>query len=328
MKRFSCDILEGPLGRGYVLSFVIIAVLANETAGRIHHRYILHRRRRGNGSLPPSPSLRLSGHFGPPSLAHHERHPTKHRRRIPRTVHLDPPPRSRKQGLLPLRHPPRCHYHPALLRTDLVSVLPPSSLLIDHAHTHLLPAPTPSSDLQRHLLAGSVYISSTSDCAVREGLAQAAFWVFVIQDIQSALIRRSPLRLTFRLFHDQLLDLWRRLSPSPSSLARILSQKSIWILAETINLCYGDEQINGTSSTTTTTTTTNPAELKDRIRSLELDLPPAFRALHFSPADLAAGRPFPVVWFTSCSHGMSVPRFVSFVSSKRKKTGRGKLILD
>ncbi|RJE25362.1 hypothetical protein PHISCL_02325 [Aspergillus sclerotialis] len=146
---------------------------------------------------------------------------------------------------------------------------------------------TPSNDLQRHLLAGSVYISSHTDCAVGGGLAEASFWIFVVQDIQFALANHKPLRLTFRPFDEKLQQLWN------TKTDRIWTHKAIWLLAEAINLCYGNEPVDG------------PA-LKRKIHYWETEKPDTFWPLHVAPPDPGNGRPFPVIWYTSPSHRIAI----------------------
>lgn len=114
--------------------------------------------------------------------------------------------------------------------------------------------------------------------------------MFVVQDIQFALAYRNPLRLAFRPFDEKLQPLWET-----NRTGRSWTHKAIWILAETITLCYG-----GTGSQV------DPVDvdtLKARIRAWEAGMSDSFRPLHFSPADLASGRPFPVLWYTTPSHG-------------------------
>ncbi|RDH20782.1 hypothetical protein M747DRAFT_314883 [Aspergillus niger ATCC 13496] len=147
---------------------------------------------------------------------------------------------------------------------------------------------SPSNDLQRHLLAGSVYISSQVECATSGGLAEASFWVFVMQDIQFALAYQKPLRLTLSPFGERLYLLWQHTS---SQKDRDWTHKAIWLLAETINHCYGvnpslEMEVVGRST------------LKRRIHAWDLEKPDSFRPLHYSAADPRVGRPFPVVWFT------------------------------
>lgn len=161
------------------------------------------------------------------------------------------------------------------------------------------PAHTPSSDLQRHLLAGSVYVNAHADCPLAAGLAEASFWVFVLQDVQSALAHRSPLRLTFRLFDGNLHSLWEA-EHAPSERSWI--HRAIWLLAETITLCYGGPRVEAEGEEEGAGV--DPERVKERIRAWESSIPQSSRPLYFSPSDLAAGRPFPVVWFTSPSHGM------------------------
>ncbi|OJZ81523.1 hypothetical protein ASPFODRAFT_64941 [Aspergillus luchuensis CBS 106.47] len=155
---------------------------------------------------------------------------------------------------------------------------------------------SPSNDLQRHLLAGSVYISSQVGCATSGGLAEASFWVFVMQDIQFALAYQKPLRLTLSPFGERLYLLWQHDS---SQKDRDWAHRAIWLLAETINHCYGvhaslEMEVLGRST------------LKRRIHTWDLEKPDIFRPLHYSAADPRIGRPFPVVWFTRSLHAIAV----------------------
>ncbi|KKK18651.1 hypothetical protein AOCH_004128 [Aspergillus ochraceoroseus] len=146
----------------------------------------------------------------------------------------------------------------------------------------------PSSDLQRHLLAGSVYISSQVECAVSGGLAEASFWVFVMQDIQFALSCRNPLRLTLSPFDEKLQHMWAHKVPQTD---RDWTHRAIWLLAETINYCYS---VNNPIHTNATRRNL----LKQKLAVWEARKPDGFRPLHFSLADPRIGRPYPVVWFT------------------------------
>ncbi|PWY77064.1 hypothetical protein BO70DRAFT_294955, partial [Aspergillus heteromorphus CBS 117.55] len=149
---------------------------------------------------------------------------------------------------------------------------------------------SPSNDLQRHLLAGSVYISSQVECATLGGLAEASFWVFVMQDIQLALAYQKPLRLTLRPFAEKLYHLWEH-KPTQTQTERDWTHRAIWLLAETINHCYGVNQSLHIE-------VIDMVALKRRIRQWEIEKPDSFRPLHYSTADPRIGRPFPVVWFT------------------------------
>lgn len=157
-----------------------------------------------------------------------------------------------------------------------------------------VPAQHPSCDLQRHLLAGSVYISSHVDCAISGGLAEASFWVFVIQDIQFALAYQNPLRLTFSPFEEKLRQAWASQTLLDD---RCWTHRAIWILAETINYCYssntGESQLD----------VIDGEALREKICSWESEHPAEFQPLHFSPADPRNNRPFPVVWYTTPWHG-------------------------
>ncbi|KAB8222372.1 hypothetical protein BDV33DRAFT_189792 [Aspergillus novoparasiticus] len=149
-----------------------------------------------------------------------------------------------------------------------------------------------SQDLQRHLLAGSVYISSHVDCVFSGGLAEASFWAFVMQDVQFALATRSPLRLTIGPFEERLRLAWEYRSAQTD---RDWAHRALWLLAETINYCYELSSPAHVSSVVWDV-------LKKKICDWEMQRPDSFRPLHFSPANTSLGRPFPVVWFTSASH--------------------------
>jgi hypothetical protein len=153
-------------------------------------------------------------------------------------------------------------------------------------------AHAPSNDSQRHLLAGSVYISSQVDCAVSGGLAEAAFWVFVMQDIQFGLTSQKPLRLTLSPFGERLQLLW---SHRTNQTDRDWAHQAVWLLAETINHCYGVHDPNMRSA--------NGRLLKQKIEMWETRKPDGFRPLHFSLADSRIGRPYPVIWYTKSLYG-------------------------
>ncbi|KAJ5180897.1 Protein of unknown function DUF3468 [Penicillium capsulatum] len=158
---------------------------------------------------------------------------------------------------------------------------------------------TPSNDPQRHLLAGSVYISSHVDCAISGGLASASFWVFVIQDIQFALTYQKCLRLTFAPFDDRLRRWW---IAKPVLSVGDWVNRAIWLLAETIDFCYnvsgrnygGHLGVAGENA------------LKKRIREWETTRPDPFVPLHVSPPEPNHGKPFPVVWYTSLWHSTAM----------------------
>ncbi|KAL4801977.1 hypothetical protein BDV18DRAFT_68775 [Aspergillus unguis] len=145
----------------------------------------------------------------------------------------------------------------------------------------------PSNDSQRHLLAGSVYIGSHVDCAVSGGLAEASFWVFVMQDIQFALASQNPLRLEMSPFDEKLQYMWANLVPQTD---RDWAHRAVWLLAGVINYCYGgkDPQISAVERSI----------LKQKINAWEARKPDSFRPMHFSLADSRIGRPYPVVWHT------------------------------
>jgi len=156
-------------------------------------------------------------------------------------------------------------------------------------------AHTPSNDPQRHLLAGSVYISSHVDCAISGGLASASFWVFVIQDIQFALTYQKCLRLTFAPFDDRLRRWW---VAKPILSDGDWVNRAIWILAETIDFCYNVSGRNYGGHLGVA----GEEALKQRILQWETGRPDTFVPLHISPPDHARGKPFPVVLYTSLWH--------------------------
>ena len=159
---------------------------------------------------------------------------------------------------------------------------------------------TPSNDPQRHLLAGSVYISSHVDCAISGGLASASFWVFVIQDIQFALTYQNCLRLAFAPF-DERLRRWWVAKPVLSDGDWV--NRAIWLLAETIDFCYNasGRDFGGHLDFMA------EHALKQRIREWEMTRPDTFVPLHVSPPDPGRGKPFPVVWYTSLWHCKLAP---------------------
>lgn len=126
------------------------------------------------------------------------------------------------------------------------------------------------------------------------GLAEASFWAFVMQDVQFALATRSPLRLTIGPFEERLRLAWEYRSAQTD---RDWAHRALWLLAETINYCYEPSSPVHVSSVVWDV-------LKRKICDWEIQRPDSFRPLHFSPANTSLGRPFPVVWFTSASHGM------------------------
>ncbi|KAJ6151739.1 hypothetical protein N7470_006867 [Penicillium chermesinum] len=158
---------------------------------------------------------------------------------------------------------------------------------------------TPSNDPQRHLLAGSVYISAHVDCAISGGLASASFWVFVIQDIQFALTYQKCLRLSFAPFDDRLRHWW---AAKPVLSDGDWVNRAIWLLAETIDFCYN---VNGRNFGARLGPAGENA-LKLKINDWEATRPDTFVPLHISPPDRARGKPFPVVLYTSLWHSTAM----------------------
>ncbi|KAJ5121048.1 uncharacterized protein N7515_009009 [Penicillium bovifimosum] len=152
---------------------------------------------------------------------------------------------------------------------------------------------SPPNDPQHHLLAGSVYISSHVDSAISSGLASASFWVFVIQDIQFALTYQKCLRLTFAPIDDHLRRSWLA---KPVLSDGDWTNRAIWILAETVDLCFNSSRER----------VEKEIALRNRINEWEVSRPDSFAPLHVSPPDHAAGKPFPVVWFMSLWHATAI----------------------
>jgi hypothetical protein len=150
--------------------------------------------------------------------------------------------------------------------------------------------------MQRHLLAGSVYVSSRVDCAVSGGLSQASFWTFVVQDIQFSLAYQIPLKLPFEPFNTQIDRAWRDSHPAEDDEPWV--RRAIWLLAKTINNCYGNASPRGSDPATNAR-----AILTGEIAAWERHLPEAFQPLFFAPADPTAGQPFPNVWYSQSWHG-------------------------
>ncbi|OQD83140.1 hypothetical protein PENANT_c018G05663 [Penicillium antarcticum] len=157
----------------------------------------------------------------------------------------------------------------------------------------------PSNDHQRHLLAGSVYISSHVDCAISGGLATASFWLFVIQDIQFALTYQKCLRLTFAPFDDVLRRWW---VAKPILSDGDWTNRAIWLLAETVDFCWNVSGRNYGGRLGSA----GEVALRRRILEWETGRPDSFAPLHVTPPDRARGKPFPVAWFTSSCHATAI----------------------
>jgi hypothetical protein len=151
--------------------------------------------------------------------------------------------------------------------------------------------------MHRHLLAGSVYVSSKVDCAISGGLPEAAFWMFVIQDIQFSLAYQTPLQLPFHAFNDRLERMWRDDSGVNTASDRSWTHKAVWLLAKTINSCYGaDTNLHGKFS--------HREILKSEVRAWERARPVSFQPLFFARDNPVEGRSFPTVWYMHSWHGM------------------------
>ena len=106
---------------------------------------------------------------------------------------------------------------------------------------------------------------------------------------------RRPLRLAISSLAKGLLSTWEYRSYRTE---RDWAHRALWLLAETINYCYG-------SSTAAHMPPVVSDVLKRKICDWEMQRPDIFQPLHFTPAYFSNGRPFPVLWFTSTSHGTS-----------------------
>ncbi|CAG8186412.1 unnamed protein product [Penicillium olsonii] len=178
-----------------------------------------------------------------------------------------------------------------------IDILLPSTVILRFFES--ISAHSPPHDAQRHLLAGSVYISSHVDCAISGGLASASFWMFVIQDIQFSLTYQKCLRLTFAPFDEGLRRWW--------AAKAVLSDgdwtnRAIWLLAETVDFCYN---ISGRKHDGRLGSEVETA-LRRRIFEWELEKPSSFAPLHLSAPDPGRGKPFPVVWYTSLWHATAI----------------------
>ncbi|KAL3479059.1 hypothetical protein BJX99DRAFT_268744 [Aspergillus californicus] len=153
----------------------------------------------------------------------------------------------------------------------------------------------PSHDLRHHLLAGSVYFNSHVTYAVSDGLAGASFWVYVMQDVQSSLVSQIPLRITLGTFNEKLQLRW---TENVVQTDRDWAHQAIWLLAETINHCYGvhDSQES----------TINRAILLNKIFTWEMHRPDSFRPLHSAPANSEIGILYPYAVYTITLHAIAI----------------------
>ena len=117
----------------------------------------------------------------------------------------------------------------------------------------------------------------------------------MIQDIQFALTYQKCLRLAFAPFDDRLRRWW---VAKPVLSDGDWVNQAIWLLAETIDFCYNVSGRNYRGSLGIA----GENALKQRIRDWEAGRPDTFTPLHVSPPDSRAGKPFPVVWYTTLWH--------------------------
>ena len=145
--------------------------------------------------------------------------------------------------------------------------------------------------MARHLLGGSVFVNSRTDCAVTGGLTEAAFWNFMIQDIQFSLAYQRPLKMNIRPFSDCLEKAWE----SEQVLTeRIWTHQAIWLLAETIQCCYTRPNDEGYS---------RPDVLRTKIKEWDVSKPESFEPLYFAEPETDSSMPFPKIWFSQPWHG-------------------------
>lgn len=165
------------------------------------------------------------------------------------------------------------------------------------AHKQYNPAAqVPVNDLQRHLLAGSVYVSSRLECAISGGLSEASFWNIVLQDIQVSLAYQTRVRLPLIAFDRELQRRWL---DTVNLTEQDWIHRAIWLLAKTINYSYGRDQIDVTEG--------DGSNIEKGVQIWESKRPDTFRPLYFSPADPESGNPFPTFYYTSIGHGTWLP---------------------
>lgn len=125
-----------------------------------------------------------------------------------------------------------------------------------------------------------------------------------MQDIQFALASQNPLRLTLSPFDERLQLMWTH---RVSQTDRDWAHRAVWLLAGSINYCYGGRDPHASA--------TERNMLKQKINAWEARKPDGFRPLHFSLADSRIGRPYPVVWYTKPLYGKPLGAWLIYTPS-------------
>lgn len=115
----------------------------------------------------------------------------------------------------------------------------------------------------------------------------------MVQDIQFALAYQIEMRLPLDALSSALGHGWRHHALAE----RDWVHRAIFILARTVDHCYGRSPSGGTPGAA------RARDIRRDIRWWQARRPDAFRPLYFLAADLDAGRPFPQICYTSTAHG-------------------------
>lgn len=93
--------------------------------------------------------------------------------------------------------------------------------------------PAPADDHERHLAGCSAFVNAQRSCATSGGLRQAAFWVFVRQDMYMALYNQRPLMFN--------LPEWNvEISFNYDADENTWANWMVWIAAEVVDFCFGE----------------------------------------------------------------------------------------
>ncbi|KAK5200444.1 hypothetical protein LTS13_003636 [Exophiala xenobiotica] len=146
----------------------------------------------------------------------------------------------------------------------------------------------PVHDLQRHLLGGSVFINSRTEYALGGGLTQAAFWVFVLQDVQFSLAYQRPLKMQTLPFSREFRQRWQY---ENGGTEQSLIHRAIWILVETIQHCFGHHEAVAEQ------------KLSDGLAEWESLTSEIFRPFYHEPGDAET---FGTLWYTQPGHVIAI----------------------
>ncbi|KAK5295655.1 hypothetical protein LTR99_009244 [Exophiala xenobiotica] len=146
----------------------------------------------------------------------------------------------------------------------------------------------PVHDLQRHLLGGSVFINSRTEYALGGGLTQAAFWVFVLQDVQFSLAYQRPLKMQTLPFSREFRRRWQY---ENGGTEQSLIHRAIWILVETIQHCFGHHEAVAEQ------------KLSDGLAEWESLTSEIFRPFYHEPGDAET---FGTLWYTQPGHVIAI----------------------